>query len=65
MNRLLQRLGDAGWNQIPLPRSWNSAIYRHNLEIPVALGVAYGGYRVVDESIDFGADLGEWLFDEQ
>ncbi|MBX2968267.1 MAG: hypothetical protein KF803_02765 [Cyclobacteriaceae bacterium] len=60
MNRALQRLGDAGWNLVPLPRGLNSWLYRH----PIVSGLfnwgTYGGigygtyayYRWMDRQIN-------------
>jgi hypothetical protein len=50
MNRALQRLGDAGWNLVPLPGRLNSWLFRH----PVLSGafnfgtygaIGYGAYE--------------------
>lgn len=45
-NRILQSLGDAGWNSIPLPQSINSALYRIPGATPAfAAGTIYGTYQ--------------------
>lgn len=64
-NRGLQRLGNAGFNLIPMPRGMNRWLGRHPwASFGVGVGVAGGGVGIVGASGYAGFQIGENIFGE-
>lgn len=70
VNKILQKLGDAGWNQVPIPQSLNQWLYRHstfsalfNAGSYIAAGsFVYGSAKL---GTHMGEKLGDLLWHEE
>jgi RHS repeat-associated protein len=61
----MMRLGNAGWNLMPIPARMNNYLGRHPwAAFGFGIGVAGGGTGFVGGAGYLGYSVGDWLFDE-
>jgi RHS repeat-associated protein len=63
-NKLLQGLGDAGWNVLPVPHRFNQFLFNHPLAgAAFNVGAYYAGYKGIQGMYHLGQHLHGQLFD--